>query len=172
MKTYTAPACQVKTVSLAALYPIIEETLQNNDCFSLHVTGKSMAPFLVHMRDQAILAPLAGHAFRKGDILFYRRAGGQFVMHRVYAVEKDASLTLLGDAQWTTEPGIRPEQVLARVPKVIRKGKTINCERGFFRFLMTAWQLRIRFPRLGRLCLRALHSLMAIKKKCLHTKTQ
>lgn len=158
MKTYQHPVCRIKTVSIHALYPIIEETLQDNRLFSLQVTGNSMVPFLYHLRDQAVLAPVGQRKFRKGDILFYQRIGGQFVLHRVYKVQKDGGMTMLGDAQWETEEGILPSQVKACVPKVIRKGKEINCEKGWYRFLMTAWQLRIRFPRAAKMALKLFRS--------------
>ena len=35
--------------------------------------------------------------------------------------------TMLGDAQWVTEPGIRPEQILACATAFIRKGKRYEC---------------------------------------------
>lgn len=165
MKTYVSPRCRIKEISMAALYPIIQETLDQNGLFTLYVTGKSMSPFLEHMRDQVILAPLPERPIRRGDIVLYQRAGGQFVMHRVYGAEKNETFTLLGDAQWTLETGIRKDQLRAYVPKVIRKGKEINSDKGFLRFVMTLWMLRIRYPKAARLCQRIIHLLLAVKNR-------
>jgi len=145
------------SLSLKDLYPLIRQTLENGQEVYITIRGNSMSPFLFDGRDQAVFAPLPARAIRKGDIIFYQRKNGQFVMHRVYKVEKNGQMTLLGDAQWTLEKGIEPHQLRAFVPRAIRKGKEISCEKGFYHRLMTLWQFRIRFPRIAKLCLKCLH---------------
>lgn len=86
-------------------------------------------------------------------------------MHRVYAVDGDGVMTLLGDAQQTLEPGIYPEQLRAFVPRVVRNGREISCERGLWHTLMTAYQLRIRFPRTARLAMRLLRLPFALRRR-------
>ena len=156
-----------KTVALSELYPIIDEILQNGGQFQITVTGNSMSPFLYEYRDMAVLAPLPARKIRKGDIVFYQRQNGQYVMHRVYAVDERGVMTLLGDAQWTLEPGIRPEQLRAFVPRVVRKGREISCERGLWHRLMTAYQLRIRHPGAARLAMRLLRLPLAVRRRLL-----
>ena len=63
---------------------------------------------------------------RRGDIVFYERASGQFVMHRIRRVHRDGSLDILGDAQTETETGILPQQVFARATAVCRKGRQLQ----------------------------------------------
>lgn len=155
MNQYERPEVKSKTVPLAELYPVMEEVLSSGGTFSITVSGNSMYPFLKHMRDQAVFAPIGARSIRRGDIVFYQRASGQFVMHRVYCVDNAGVMTMLGDAQWTLEPGIRPEQLRAYVIKVVRKGKEINCERGYWRRVMTAYLARVKAPRLTRFILRA-----------------
>lgn len=154
MRQYERPAVKSKTVPLAELYPIMREVLDGGNTFCITVSGNSMYPFLKHLRDQAAFAPLGARSIRRGDIVFYQRASGQFVMHRVYSVNADGVMTIVGDAQWTLEPGIRPDQLRAYVVKVIRKGKEINCEKGLWRALMSAWLVRIKIPRLSRFIIR------------------
>ena len=158
---------RMKTVPLAELWPIIAEVLDGGGQFTITITGNSMSPFVYEYRDQAVLAPLGNRKIRKGDIVFYQRDNGQFVMHRVYAVDRDGVMTLAGDAQWTLEPGIRPDQLRAFVPRVVCKGKEVSCERGFWHRAMTAYQLRIRYPRLMRIALRLLRLPMAVKRRVL-----
>ncbi|MBQ7850792.1 MAG: S24/S26 family peptidase [Clostridia bacterium] len=153
------------SLPLKDMYPLIAETLNSGGEVYITVRGNSMAPFLRDGRDQAVFAPLAGRRLRRGDIVFYQRASGQFVMHRIYAVAADGMMTMLGDAQWMLEPGIRPEQLRALVPRVVRKGREVSCEKGLLHRLMTLYLLRIRFPRLARLCKRILHIPAAVRRR-------
>lgn len=153
------------SLPLEELYPLIEESLGAGGEVYMTVRGNSMSPFLYDQRDQAVFAPLGDRRIRRGDIVFYQRKGGQFVMHRVYAVGADGVMTMLGDAQWTLEPGIRPEQLRAFVPRVVRKGREVSCEKGLLHRLMTLYLLRIRFPRLARFALRLLRIPFAVKRR-------
>ena len=90
----------------------------------LVVSGRSMTPFLIDGRDTVYLSRLERPA-RRGDILLYQRSGGQYVLHRVWKVEKDGTFTMVGDAQTELEPGIREEQIIAVVTLVLRKGKPV-----------------------------------------------
>lgn len=85
------------------------------------VTGNSMRPFLKHGRDK-ICMKKTDRKLRKGDIVFYRRENGQYVMHRILKCG-DQSYTLLGDGQIVPESGIRQEQIFARITKVQVRGK-------------------------------------------------
>lgn len=151
MKAYVAPAAKTMSVPLSELYPVMREVLGEGGTFSITVRGNSMSPFLRDLRDQAVFAPLTGRRIRRGDIVFYQRASGQFVMHRVYSIDADGVMTIVGDAQWTLEPGIAQTQLRAYVTSVVRKSRTISCEKGWWRYLMTVYMLlRIRAPRLTR----------------------
>lgn len=90
----------------------------------LIISGNSMSPFLIHGRDTVFLSRLTRSA-RRGDMLLYQRTNGSYVLHRVYAVTAEV-YTMVGDAQTVLEKGIRPEQVIAIVTKVIRKGKCLE----------------------------------------------
>lgn len=84
-----------------------------------------------------------------GDLYMFRRADGSYAMHRLCRVNADGTFDFVGDGQMLVDKGITSEQLAAFVPGVRRNGKTINCERGIIRGLMTARMLvRVRFPRL------------------------
>jgi len=151
------------SLSLQDIFPLMEQAFEAGQEVYLTIRGNSMTPFLHDRRDQAVFSPLKNRTIRKGDILFYQRTGGQYVMHRVYAKEKNGTLTMLGDAQWTLEKGVQLDQIRAYVPRVVRKGKEINCEKGSFRFLMTLWQKRIQHPRLAKACMKVLQIIFAMK---------
>lgn len=102
--------------------------LEVTEAVPLVISGGSMTPFLVHGRDTVYLSKSEA-PFRRGDMLLYRRDNGSYVLHRVFRVEGER-LTMVGDAQTCLEPGIRREQILARVTAVRRKGKLL--QRGSF----------------------------------------
>ncbi len=153
------------SLPLKDIYPIIAESIQSGGEVYLTVRGNSMSPFLADGRDQAVFASADQRAIRRGDIVFYQRNGGQYVMHRVYKVGKDGAMTMLGDAQWTLEAGIRPDQIRAFVPRVVRKGKEISCEKGIWHAVMKMYLLRIRFPRMAKMGLKALSAVLKVKKR-------
>ena len=108
----------------------------------LLISGSSMAPFLVHERD-SILFSKPDRELRRGDMVFYQRDNGQYVMHRILKV-KPEGLYIIGDAQTEVEGPVRPEQVFALVTKVNRKGKWIGPGNFWWWFFSTVW-LRL-FP--------------------------
>lgn len=104
----------------------------------LTVTGSSMAPFLVHGRDQILFRKLQG-PLRRGDLAFYCRADGSYVMHRVFRVDADGNYYLLGDAQQQVEGPLEPQRIFAMVPRVCRKGKWLDHSSPCWRFFATVW---------------------------------
>ncbi|MBS5048077.1 MAG: S24/S26 family peptidase [Firmicutes bacterium] len=104
---------------------MLEELLREGQTLCLTVTGESMAPFLRHGRDQ-IRFRRPDRPLRRGDMAFFRRANGQYVMHRVLRAEKSGALYLVGDAQQEVEGPIAPQQVFAVVTEVCRKEKWLR----------------------------------------------
>ena len=106
------------------LIPKILALLEVSDAVPLVITGSSMTPFLAHQRDIVYLSKPV-RPLRRGDMIFYRRDNGQYVLHRIWKV-MDGRYWLIGDAQCAIEPGIRADQVIAVVNAVRRKGKLIK----------------------------------------------
>ena len=104
----------------------------------LIVTGGSMNPFLIQGRDTVYLSRLERPA-RRGDILLYRRDNGKYILHRVWRVEKDGTLTIVGDAQTQLERGIRQDQIIAVVTAVIRKGQRMAPGSFWWEFFEKVW---------------------------------
>ena len=100
----------MKQVDTKAYMTALRSLTEQGHSVSVPVAGSSMSPFLAGGR----------------DIVFYERASGQFVMHRVRRVHRDGSLDILGDAQTETETGILPQQVFARATAVCRKGRQLQ----------------------------------------------
>lgn len=103
----------------------------------LIVSGSSMSPFLVHERD-SILFSKPDSPLKRGDMVFYQRENGQFVMHRILHVKQEG-LYIIGDAQVTIEGPVNPSCVFARITKVNRKGKWIGPGQFWWWFFQHIW---------------------------------
>lgn len=127
----------VKVLSAEELIPSLLELLEEADCVPLVISGSSMTPFLVHNRDTVYLSKVR-QPLKRGDMILYRRDNGKYVLHRIYRAESE-SYTLVGDAQTTLERGIRPDQVLALVSAVRRKGKLLLPGSFWWAFFQRIW---------------------------------
>lgn len=99
--------------------------LDNGGRASLTVTGSSMVPMLHHRKDSVVLIPITGKQ-KKGQVILYRRDNGQYVLHRIIAVNKDGYVCC-GDNQFVRE-AVSHDQLLAVVDQFTRKGKTYACD--------------------------------------------
>lgn len=111
--------------------------LEEAESVPLVISGGSMVPFLVHGRDLVYLSKVTA-PLKRGDMILYRRDNGRYILHRIWRIEKE-SFTMVGDAQTVLEPGIRPDQVLARVTAVRRKGKLLRSGSFWWEFFEKVW---------------------------------
>lgn len=118
----------------------LEEIISIGGHFTLCVSGSSMNPFLVHGRDCVRLAKCRAQDIKKGRILLYKRNGGELVLHRIKRVLSDGTLVMNGDAQVWCEQ-IEPEQIIAAVTDIERKGKVVPCSSAGYRAKVFLWQL-------------------------------
>jgi phage repressor protein C with HTH and peptisase S24 domain len=112
-----------KKVRLIEMLPIITEKISSGGEVSIPITGKSMYPTLKQGRDYAVLKKAPEH-LEKGDIPFYRRENGCFVLHRVVGEDENGYI-LCGDNQSEKEFGIKHSQIIAVLTAVERNGKRI-----------------------------------------------
>ena len=127
---------EVCRVPMEALYPILETQLQRGEA-QLPVTGVSMTPTIRGGRDFVRLKQMERPA-KRGDILLYRRENGQFILHRV--VKGGEVLKCCGDRQLETET-VRPEQVLAVVSAICRKGRWFAVTSPLYRLCTAVWMI-------------------------------
>lgn len=116
---------------------LLSGVLDQGAAVPLVVSGSSMVPFLVHGRDTVYLSWIE-NPIKRGDIVLYRRNNGELVLHRVCRLTA-AGFTMVGDAQQETEPGIRPEQLLAVTTAVRRKGKLLTRSDWQWKIFETLW---------------------------------
>ena len=112
-----------KKLALCDLYPTIEEVLSSGKSFELPITGTSMNPLLKAGRDSVEI--IKTDDFGIGDIIFYRRDNGQFVLHRIVGKDTNGYL-LCGDNQEDIEHGINDTHIIGVVNRINRKGKIID----------------------------------------------
>ncbi len=130
-----------KSFSIGSLYPVIYRVISDGDVFPVIVNGSSMLPLLRHGLDTVYFSSIEGRKIRRGDIVLFERNDGKFVMHRVYKVHKNGTFSFVGDNQVAIEHNVTKDMLRAYVPFVIRKGKKINCEKGFVRTVMIMYML-------------------------------
>ena len=149
-----------KLTSIDDMIPLIEERINSGGNVSFTPMGISMYPMLRNGRDKVVLSPLPDR-LKKYDVILYRRAGGQYVLHRIIGVGK--SYTCIGDNQYRKEYGIDRSQVIAVVSSFTRKGKEYSVNGFGYRLYCRVWHYT-RFPRkLLRATKRAIRAL--IKRK-------
>ena len=104
---------------------------------SMLVFGSSMAPFLIHARDM-IYFKKPDRELQKGDIVFFRRKSGQFVMHRIWKIRPEGYY-IVGDAQTQIEGPVKREQIFALITKVRRKEKWLEPGDFWWEFFEHVW---------------------------------
>ncbi|MGN0204727.1 MAG: S24/S26 family peptidase [Coprococcus sp.] len=145
-------------ISSEELFSAIGELLAENRQAVFTVTGMSMWPFLCHGRDQVVVEKCDVRQLKKGDIVLFQTPLGNYVLHRIIGLSKDR-FESMGDGNWFEDGWFPMSCVRARVVKIIRKGKTIQCDNCRWRIVSEVWGLLypIRSPilrmltRIGRL---------------------
>jgi len=111
-------------VSLEDVLFLIEEKIESGGEVTFSPKGISMMPLIKPGRDIVTLVK-NDKELKKGDILFYRRDNGKFILHRLIRFKND-KLVMCGDNQGFLEFGIERRNIIAVVKKVTRKGKDVN----------------------------------------------
>lgn len=114
----------MKQVDTREYVSVLKELVEEGREVSLLISGSSMSPFLIHQRDY-IYFKRPERKLRKGDMVFYQRESGQYVMHRILRVKEDG-YDIIGDAQQEVEGPVQREQIFALITKVQRKGKWLE----------------------------------------------
>ncbi len=128
----------IREVDIHQYLPVLIDIIKTGKDVNLLVSGSSMSPFLCHHRDTIVISKPDGVFFR-GEMVFYIRNSGQYVMHRIHHIDKQGNLFIVGDAQTKIEGPILPSQVFGVIHKVIRKGKLIQKDDFWWDFFEKVW---------------------------------
>ena len=127
----------MKIVDTKEYVQVLRELVEEGREVSMVICGSSMSPFLIHQRD-SIRFRKPDRPLRRGDMVFYQRDSGQYVMHRICRV-RPAGYDLIGDAQTEIEGPIRRDQIFALVTAVRRKGRWIGPRQFWWVFFEEVW---------------------------------
>lgn len=127
----------MKKIDTFEYISVLRELTEQGREVSLLISGSSMSPFLAHQRD-TIFFRKPESELKRGDMVFYQRVTGQFVMHRIWNVKPDGYY-IVGDAQVDIEGPIKREQIFAIVTKVQRKGKWLGPGDFWWEFFEHVW---------------------------------
>lgn len=127
----------MKLVDTREYVSVLRELTEQGKEVSMIISGSSMSPFLIHQRD-SICFRKPDRPLRRGDMVFFQRDTGQFVMHRIWKVKPDGYY-IVGDAQTEIEGPVRRDQIFALITKVRRKGQWIKPGDFWWEFFEKVW---------------------------------
>ena len=113
----------IKKTDIEALYPLIEESINEGADVRINVTGYSMYPLVCSYRDSVVLTK--PNEVKKGDVPFFKRTDGSYILHRIIGV-KNGAYKVRGDYEMKIEYPVYPTQVLAVAKGFYRNGKYIS----------------------------------------------
>lgn len=128
----------MKKVDTFEYVSVLRELTEEGRTVSMLIAGNSMSPYLIHRRDY-IWFQKPRRELRKGDMVFYQRSTGQFVMHRICKVCRDGTYDIVGDSQTEIEHGISRQQIFALVVQVQRKGRPEEPGSFWWNFFEKVW---------------------------------
>lgn len=137
-----------KTASLEYLMPVFRERLDSGQSVRFSPQGTSMLPMLRQEIDTVVISPLP-EKLNKYDIPLYQRTNGQYVLHRIVAVEQIRSesdsaelactYTCMGDNQFVKEPGLTHDQMIGLVTEFYRGGKRVTTDQLSYKLYCRMW---------------------------------
>jgi len=116
---------------------MLRELVEQGQEVSMTVAGGSMTPFLGDKRD-TICFKKPDRPLKTGDMVFYQRQTGQYVMHRICKV-KPEGYYIVGDAQTEIEGPVAENRIFALITRVRRKGKWIEPGDFWWDFFEKVW---------------------------------
>lgn len=116
---------------------VLKGLTEQGKSVGLLISGNSMSPFLIHQRDQVFFEK-PKRKLKRGDIVFYQRENGQYIMHRIYKKD-NIGYYMVGDAQQELEGPITENQIFALITKVRRKGKIEESGTFWWDFFEKVW---------------------------------
>ncbi len=111
-------------LSLNEIFPIIQEQLESGGSAVFTIHGVSMLPMLKDGESKIrIIKPTKKP--KKYDIIFYRRANGQFVLHRIVGIRRNGFICR-GDNQIENEFPVGKDTVIGILTGYTKNGKWID----------------------------------------------
>ncbi len=122
--------------SIRDIAPLIETAVSSGKEAKLTVTGYSMYPIFRSERDNVVLT--APNCLKKYDVVLYRRANGEYVLHRIIKISGD-TLTIAGDNELVKEYPVYSSQVIAKMKSFVRNGREYPASAFWYRAYSVLW---------------------------------
>ena len=134
----------VRIVDNQEYMKVVRSILEEGKEVPLVVTGNSMMPFLIDRRDQVLIKRIE-RPLKKGDIAFFQRENGQYIMHRIHFMRKDDrtgenQFYFIGDGQKNIEGPIKETQIFGVITGALRKGKYLDEHTFTWGFFENIWR--------------------------------
>lgn len=137
----------MKVVDTKEYVSVLKSLVEEGREVGLKIAGTSMEPFLKDKRDY-IYFKTPDRELETGDMVFYQRENGQYIMHRIVKIVPEGYY-LLGDNQVVVEGPLKREQIFAIVTKVKRNGQLIGPESFQWKLYAKVWPLTTPVRRLA-----------------------
>lgn len=120
-----------------------EQLLAENGFYAATVHGQSMEPLLSDHRDTVYIE--SASAYHKRDVVLYRRADGQLVLHRLIGCGE--RWLACGDNDFHPE-AVKPSQILGVMTAFTRHGRTVYTTSLGYRLYSRVWSFSLPTKRL------------------------
>lgn len=110
-------------INLSDAFSVIEEKLKTGGEVTFKPKGTSMLPMLRPGKDSVTIR--REEKISKNDVVLYKRANGQFVLHRAVRTTKD-EFVMRGDNQWFFERGVSPKMIVGVMTEFVRGERRIS----------------------------------------------
>lgn len=121
------------------LVPVMLDFLAEGKKVIISAAGNSMAPLIRNGRDSIVIMGYRGETLSIGDIIFYKRRDGRYVLHRIVDKTSNGCFITLGDNQTNGEEIVNPKDIIALPVSVIRDKKELSLNSKRHRFYTRLW---------------------------------
>ncbi len=136
LKVVRCEADEVTSCGSTCFDALAQEVPARGFCLRMKGRGQSMYP-LIQNGDILLIEPKSTDEFKIGDIIFYRRPSGTYVVHRLIKKNGSATLQSKGDNLPYYDAPVTVGEVLGKVIQIEGGGRRIRLQGGPRRTL--AW---------------------------------
>lgn len=108
------------------LLGMVRDAIREGHTATIWVKGFSMRPFLEHLRDKVLLAPVT-RPLAEGDAVLAEITPNQYVLHRIIGIDGD-NLTLMGDGNLRGTEQCKVQDVAGIVTEYIRPKRSFKAD--------------------------------------------
>lgn len=122
------------------LVPVMLDLFAKGKKVIISATGNSMAPLIRNKKDSIVLSAYKDENLGVGDMVFYKRKNGRYVLHRIVDIASDGKFIMLGDNQIKMEETVDIKQIVALPVAVIRGEKEVSLTSDGYKLYTKLWK--------------------------------